>query len=163
MAQTLIEHTADPALGGWDRRWPAGFWIIINRARTAATDLSIQAPGQNIAYNAAIPEPYAEETPDSWGELWSLYQQRMALEGNPIAMGDDDRIYQNADDNPEAAGYPLNYMEIICGALGALAIGGVPQAAEHQAWMRAALPAMYDTYGNPPSSFRYAYLAEAPP
>ena len=160
LAQTLIKITADPAQGGWDRRWPTAYWVIVNRARKAAIDLSIQPPGTNVAFNAPIPEPYHDETPDSWAELWALYQQRMELEGKGFVIGEEDKIYQNAIDNPEAAGSPLHYMEVVTGALGALALGGVPDAAEYQAWMRAKLPAVIDSFGgNFKFSFRYAYLA----
>lgn len=157
MADVLLQTTADPAFGGWDRRWPAAYRIILNRARKAAVDKTVPLTG--IAYNANA-EPYADETPDSWGELWTLYKQRMALDGTLITVGSDDKIYENRTDNPGSTPTGPHYHEVVLGALGALAFGGTPNAKAHYDWMRSKMQPVYDSYGSGiKSSFRYAYLA----
>lgn len=159
MAATLLEQTADPALGGWDRRWPAAYRVILNRARTAAADKTI--PLTSIAYNAS-PELYAAETPDSWGELWQLFKQRMVLDGKPITVGTADKVYENRTDNPTSVPSSPHYHEVVLGALGALSFGSTPAAKAHYDWMRSKMQAVYDSYsasGGAKSSFRYAYLS----
>lgn len=146
MAHTLLRTTDDPALGGWDRRWPAVYRIILNRMRKAAVDKSI--PLTNIPYDAPIPEPYSDETPDSWGELWNLYRQRMVLEGTPLSTSSEDKIL--------TTGGGGHYLEAVLGALAALALGGTIEALEHADWIRSKAQVAFNTSGHK-SSFRYAY------
>lgn len=145
MGVTLLRMTDDPALGGWDRRWPSPYRVYMVRARTMATNLALT--NENIPYNSAIPEKYHDETPDSWAEFWELFLLRETTEGTPVPPLVEDKIYEK----------PGHYLEMETAAICALAHGGVPEAQEHAEWMR---PEVIEAYAPVPltkSSFRHAY------
>jgi hypothetical protein len=146
MAETLLQFTSDPALDRWDRRWPAPYRVPLNRMRTIAVNPS--TPAVHVNYNAS-PEPYASETPDSWRELWTLFQQWMASQDLALTIGPDDRIYEQRVDNPgNRSPSSPHYTEIVRGAMAALALGGVPGARERHDWLHSKLPALYGSYGS---------------
>jgi len=153
-ANTLLALTAPDPANQWNRRWPCPYRVPVVRMRTLATGVVVSAP--SIAYNAN-PEPYAEETPDSWSELWGLFEQWMATTSTPITVGTEDKIYENRADNPNTAPSGPHYHEVELGAVTALGLAGVPGAAEQAAWLRSKMQPVYDSYNSSGSSYRYAY------
>jgi hypothetical protein len=145
LAETLLQITSDPALGGWDRRWPAPYEIPIPNARKIP--LGTYKRAVNIPIFTADPDIEAA-TPDSWGELWKLFVKWHMLQGKPLPIGPEDKIYQLNS---------FHYHEVVRGALAALTLGGVPGAKERHDWIYNHL--RNDVFGaiKKSSSFRYAY------
>ena len=81
LAETLLQITSDPALGGWDRRWPAPYEVLIPNARKIP--LGTYKRAINIPIFTADPAIEAA-TPDTWGEAFSLFKAYMALKGNRL-------------------------------------------------------------------------------
>jgi len=149
LAWQLLEFVSDVNDGGWDRRRPSEYEVPLTRMRATAVDPATKT------YNAdprAATFPYEADTPDSWGELWSLYQVWAPKVGLDCSVGDEDKLYDTTS---------MHYQELISGATAALALGGVPGAMERHEWLRAKMPAACieagGQYGPWQPSFRYAY------
>jgi len=154
LGEPLLRMTDDPALGGWDRRWPAAYYVPVNRARSLVKDRTI--PWTSVSLST-VSDPYSSETPDSWGELWSLFKDWMAQQRKPIMIGTDNEIYEQPADNRVSCPSGPHYHEVVTGAVAALALSGVPKAREHFDWLHAKMPGIYASYKGGTRSFRYAY------
>ncbi len=158
-ALMLYRFTDDPALGGWDRRWPAPYFIPLTNARQSAVVATATNPHQQIT---AV-EKYTATTPIDWGEAWQLFIERQALIGKPINIGPDDVIYQTPEYNKNTCPSGPAYHEILYGMLGGLARCGSAEAREHWEWLNKTMPAVYESYGygGVSRTFRWAYWPDS--
>jgi hypothetical protein len=143
----LLRLSDDVALGGWDRRYPAPYSVETNRLRLLAVDKTVQPV--HALWSPADPA-IEDATPDSWGELWTLYHQYQALRGDPVPAVETDNKVHGA----------FHYCEIVRGALAAAALGGVPGAKERHDWLLPRL--LSDVYGPNKGwkgSYRYNFAA----
>ncbi len=158
-AEPIMQVTSDPALGGWDRRYPAAYFLPVANA-LAMTKFFNDGIG---SYNPQFPimekdvtkMPLAT-TPKNWGELFTNYKRLMlSSNGVTITVGPEDRLYYTGVDNPGATTGP-DYLGLVAGGIAALAHAGLPGAVERDAWMRSKLPAAYAAW-KASSDFRYGY------
>ena len=149
LAWELLGFVSDVNDGGWDRRRPSEYEVPITQMRKVVNEPNyngVNADPRQATY------PYENDTPDDWGELWSLYQQWAPTIGLDCSVGPEDKIYDISS---------MHYQEIVAGATAALALGGVPGARERHDWLREKMPQACIEAGQAGSpwkpGFRYAY------
>ena len=168
--QPVVEFYADPVLrqadppgtGGFDRRWPAPYYIMINKGKTFAELPRIS--GQSLplwqyddryrpASRDAFLQGMEDATPNSLPEAWNLFLHWNEIQGKPLNLGPEDRIYQNPTDNPSMNGNP-GYVEQLGAALAAYSLAGIDGARARWQWLRDRMPALYAAYKYPAPKFK---------
>jgi hypothetical protein len=138
---------------GWDRRWPAPYYVNFLNMRELGTGKGTQ-PSLVIR-----DESWDASTPDSWGEAWKLFPKWLSAGSSasspqpldPSHWSDRDRIYENGIDSPyqAVAGAPSGptYVLYLRGGLALAALAGVPGAKSAHDWLHSKLPAVCASYG----------------
>ena len=140
---------------GWDRRWPAPYELYLT---------TMKAPKGTEFPSLCIPDASTDAgTPESWTDAWRTFPSWTIRPNNgwphyagqaplnPATWTDPNRIYENAVDAPygtyaQAPSGP-EYLLIIRGAVAALAMAGIPEAAAAHNWLKAKMPAAVASYG----------------
>jgi hypothetical protein len=140
---------------GWDRRWPAPFWLNLLTMRE-------MGKGKDTPATLAIrDESWDSQTPDSWSEAWKLFPQWLTTPAagassspralDPDRWADPDKVYENGADSPYGVvkGAPSGptYSIYLRGSLAFAALAGVPNARTAHDWLHAKLPAVCASYG----------------
>jgi hypothetical protein len=138
---------------GWDRRWPAPYYVNFLNMRELGT-------GKDAQSSLVIRDgSWDSRTPDSWGEAWKLFPKWLSASGfasspqplDPSRWSDRDRIYENGIDSPYrvVTGAPSGptYVLYLRGGLALAALAGVPGAKSAHDWLHSKLPAVCVSYG----------------
>jgi hypothetical protein len=140
---------------GWDRRWPAPYWVNFLTMRDLRT--SEAAP----ATLAVFDEGWDPRTPDSWGEAWRLFPKWVSSPKatysaasqplDPSRWIDPNKVYENGTDSPyglvKSAPSGPYYALVMRAALAYAALAGVPGAKPAHDWLHAKMPAVCASYG----------------
>jgi hypothetical protein len=140
---------------GWDRRWPAPYWLNLLTMREMESGRDLPA------MLAILDESWDSTTPDSWGEAWRLFPKWLETRAagsfstpralDPRRWTDPDKVYENADDSPygivKGAPSGPGYSLYLRGALAFAELAGVPNAKAAHDWLHSKLPAVCASYG----------------
>lgn len=140
---------------GWDRRWPAPYYVGFLNMRDLGT-------GKEPAASLAILDgSWDARTPDSWGEAWKLFPKWLSSPTagfaarpqplEPDRWTDPNKVYENGADSPYSVvkGAPSGptYILYLRGGLAFAALAGVPGAKAAHDWLHSKMPAVCASYG----------------
>jgi hypothetical protein len=137
---------------GWDRRWPAPYYVGFLNMRDIGT-------GKDLPASLAIPDESLDaRTPDSWAEAWKLFPKWVSNTSpaqpkplDPSHWSDPDRVYENGIDSPygviQGAPSGPTYVVYLRGGLALATLAGVPGAKAAHDWLHSKIPAVCRSYG----------------